>query len=126
MRVQFTLVETNEGLVHVVTKRRWLGVVPMPHTSVMPQEADLRRLGTFIKWSNTDTATLATLHEAIVSLLKEAGPSGLAEIRNSVRITKRLASAVGGDWHDIVKQANRDGVPFPILDEVLQYLKSFA
>ena len=111
----------------MLTKSRWFGFLPLPHTSVMPQgAADLRRLGTFIKWSTRNATTLAMLHEAIVSLIKQTGPSGLVEIGNSVKMTERVASAVGGNWHDIIKQASQDGVSFPISDEVLMHVKSFA
>jgi hypothetical protein len=122
----FKAIDTSEGLVHVLTKTRWLGLIPMPHTSVMPQgAADLKRLGTFIKWTTKDATTLATLHEATVRLVQQNGVSGLAEIGKSVKMTERVASAVGGDWHDIVKQAARDGVAFPVPDEVLRYIKGF-
>ena len=99
----------------------------MPHTSVMPHgAADLKRLGTFIKWTTRDAATLATLHEAIIRLVQQSGHSGLAEIGNSVKMTKRVARAVGGDWRGIVRQAARDGATFPISDEVLRYIKDFV
>ena len=126
MGTYFKAIDTSEGLVHVLTKTRWLGLIPMPHTSVMPQgAADLKRLGTFIKWTTKDATTLATLHEATVRLVQQNGVSGLAEIGKSVKMTERVASAVGGDWHDIVKQAARDGVAFPVPDEVLRYIKGF-
>jgi len=126
MSALFTAINTSEGLVHVVTKTRWLWVLPMPHTSVMPHgPADLKRLGSFIKWSTTDAAVLATLHNAIVALVKETGASGLFEIGNSVKMTERLAGAVGGDWHDIIKRASKDGVHLPIPDEVLMHVKNF-
>ena len=93
----------------------------------MPQGApDLKRLGTFIKWTTADATTLATLHEAIVSLVLQIGVSGLVEIGNSVKVTERIAGAVGGDWHDIVKQAAHDGASLPIPEEVLRRIKSFA
>jgi hypothetical protein len=66
------------------------------------------------------------MHEAIVALVNKTGTSGLAEIGNSVKMTERLASEVGADWHDIIKQASEDGVPLPIPDEVLMHVKSFA
>jgi len=126
MSTYFKAVDTSEGSVHVLTKTRWLGFIPMPHTSVMPQgAADLKRLGTFIKWTTRDATTLATLHEAIVRLVQQNGVSGLVEIGNSVKMTERVASTVGGDWRDIVKQAVRDGVAFPVPDEVLRYIKGF-
>jgi len=99
----------------------------VPHTSVMPHGAtDLKHLGTFIKWTTRDDTTLATLHKAIVGLVQQGGASGLVEIGNSLKMTERAASAVGGDWHDIVKQAARDGVSFPIPDEVLRHVKRFV
>jgi hypothetical protein len=77
------------------------------------------------KWTTRDATTLATLHEAIVRLVQQNGVSGLVEIGNSVKMTERVASTVGGDWRDIVKQAVRDGVAFPVPDEVLRYIKGF-
>src|SRR5689334_2679815 len=127
MSTFFTAISTSEGLVHVVTKTRWLGVLSMPHTSVTPQgTADLKHMGSFIKWSTTDSSVLSTMHEAIVALVNKTGTSGLAEIGNSVKMTERLACEVGADWHDIIKQASEDGVPLPIPDEVLMHVKSFA
>lgn len=81
MSAFFTAITTSEGLVHVVTKSRWLGVLSMPHTSVVPQApADLKRLGSFIKWSTTDASVLGMLHDAIAALVKKTGASGLVEI----------------------------------------------
>lgn len=126
MSTYFKAIDTNEGQVHVLTKTRWMGFVPMPHTSVMPHNAtDLKRLGTFIKWTTKDPAMLATLHEAIVRLVEEVGISGLVEIANSARMTARVAKTFGGTWHDIVKQAAQDGVAFPVPDDVLRYIKGF-
>ncbi len=117
---------TDEGLIHIVTKTRWLTFVPMPHTSVMPHNAPaLKRLGTFIKWTTKDAAQLSTLHDAIVHLVEQVGISGLAEIVNTVKVTERVAKTCGGNWHDIIKQAAHDGVPFPLPDEVLRYIKGF-
>src|SRR6185312_11203686 len=127
MSTYFTAVETSEGLVHVLTKTRWLTVFPMPNTSVMPNGADnLKCLGSFIKWSTGDSTMLARLHEAIVNVVKESGASGVVEIGNSIKMTERLARVVGADWHDIVKQASQDGTPFPVDDDVLAHIKNFA
>lgn len=126
MSAFFSALDTTEGLVHVLTKTRWLGFIPMPHTSVVPHgAADLKRLGTFIKWTTSDASTLATLHEAIVQLVQQNGVSGLVEIGNRVKMTDRIARTVGGDWRDIVKQAAQDGISFPISDEVLRHIKTF-
>src|SRR5438046_14444 len=106
MSTYFKALDTSEGQVHVLTKTRWLGFVPMPHTSVTPHSAgDLKQLGTFIKWTTNDPATLATLHEAIIRLVEQVGISGLVDIGNSVKMTARVAKTFGGSWHDIVKQA---------------------
>jgi hypothetical protein len=118
--------DTSQGRVHILTKTRWMGFVPMPRTSVMPHSAtDLKRLGTLIKWTTNDPATLATLHDAIVRLAEEVGIAGLVEIANSVKMTERLAKTFGGSWQNIVKQAAQDGVTFPVPDDVLGYIKRF-
>jgi len=99
---------------------------PMPHTSVMPHNAPaLKRLGTFIKWSTNDAALLATLHDSIVHLVEQVGISGLVTIKNSVKVTERIAKTYGGSWHDIIKQAAQEGVLFPVPEEVLRYIKGF-
>src|SRR2546430_113210 len=83
----FEVFNTKEGEVHILTKRRWLFVFPIPHTSVVPRHgADLKRLGTFIKWTTNDPGTLATLHNAVIRLVEEIGISGLVEVANSVKM----------------------------------------
>jgi len=126
MSTYFKTLDTSEGQVQVLTKTRWMGFIPMPHTSVTPHNAtDLKRLGTFIKWTTNDPAVLATLHDAIVRLVEEGGISGLVEIANSAKMTERVAKTFGGSWRDIVKQAAHDGVSFPVSDDVLKYIKGF-
>ena len=126
MSTYFKALDTSEGQVYIVTKTRWMGFVPMPHTSVTPHNtADLKRLGTFIKWTTNDPAILATLHDAIVRLVEQVGISGLIEIANSVKMTARVAKTFSGTWHDIVKQAAQDGIAFPVPDNVLRYIKRF-
>ncbi len=126
MSTFFKALDTSEGQVHVLTKTRWLGFVPMPHTSVTPRCAgDLKSLGTFIKWTTKDPATLSTLHDAIVRLVEQVGISGLVEIGNSVKMTSQVAKTFGGRWQDIVKQTADDGVAFPVPDDVLRHMKGF-
>jgi len=126
MSTFFKALDTSEGQVHVLTKTRWLGFVPLPHTSVTPRSAgDLKRLGTFIKWTSNDHATLSTLHDAVVRLVEQIGISGLVEIGNSVKMTARVAKTLGGSWQDIIKQAAEDGAAFPVPHDVLQYIKGF-
>lgn len=126
MSSYFKVLSTDEGLVHIVTSSRWMAFFPMPHTSVMPHNAPaLKRLGTFIKWSTNDAALLATLHDSIVHLVEQVGISGLVTIKNSVKVTERIAKTYGGSWHDIIKQAAQEGVLFPVPEEVLRYIKGF-
>ena len=126
MSTYFKALDTSEGEVHVLTKTRWMGFIPMPHTSVTPHGvAGLNRLGTFIKWTTDDPATLAALHDAIIRLVEQVGISGLVEIGNSVKMTSQVAKTFGGSWQDIVKEAAQDGVAFPVPDDVLRYMKGF-
>ena len=126
MSAYFKALDTSEGQVHVLTKTRWMGLFPIPHTSVTPHNAgDLKRLGSFIKWTTKDPATLATLHDAVVRLVEQVGISGIAEIGNTVKMTERVAKSFGGDWHDIVEQAGQDGVAFPVPEDVVRYMKGF-
>jgi hypothetical protein len=126
MSSYFKALDTNEGQVHILTKTRWLGLISMPHTSVTPRGAgDLKRLGTFIKWTTKDPAALSTLHDAIIRLVEQVGISGLVEIGNSVKMAARVAKTFGGNWHDIVKQTAEDGVAFPVPDDVLRHMKGF-
>ena len=72
----------------------------------MPHKAnDLRRLGTFIKWTTNEPAVLAPLHDAIVRLVEEVGISGLVEIANCVKMTEQVLGHLGIDWRDAIKDA---------------------
>ena len=94
MATHFNALETSEGMVHVLTKTRWAGIFPMPHTSVMPHSgAELKRLGTLIKWNTKEAALLSTLHQGIVRLVEQVGISGIREIANSARMTDRVAKS---------------------------------
>ncbi|HXM47079.1 MAG TPA: hypothetical protein VN956_04365 [Pyrinomonadaceae bacterium] len=127
MSTYFNALDIAEGQVHVLTKTRWMGIVPMPHTSVTPRSpGNLKRLGTFVRWTTSDPSMLATLHAAIVRLVHEVGISGLVEVANSVKATTQVARTFGGDWRDIIKQAEHDGVAFPVPDDILKYIKSFT
>ena len=123
------VLNTNEGRVHILTKNRWLYVFPLPHTSVMPRRsAKLTRLGTFIKWTTNNPALLKSLHDAIVRLVEEVGISGLVEIANSAKMTERVWKTVGGSGsglHEIVSQGAKDGVEFPVPQDVLKYIRGF-
>jgi len=126
-----TYTDTPEGQAHVSTKSKWMHIVSMPHTGILPHPCsagDLKRLGTFIKWTTDDPGILANLHEAIVRMVKEVGVSGMIEIAESAKMTERMGRAFGGgegSFREIVKMAAQDGVQFPMPDELLQYVKGF-
>jgi hypothetical protein len=118
---------TNEGIVHVLTKTRCLFVVPMPCTSVMPPRGtELSRLGTSIRWITADAATLRTLHDRVVELVREIGVFGIREIANTAKTTERIAKTIGATWQNIVKESARDDAPFAMSDDVLHYVKRFV
>jgi len=127
MSTHFDALETDDGIVHVLTKTRWANLIPMPHTSVMPHRGtQLARLGTMIKWTTKDPDILATLHSRVVDIVKQVGISGVREIADSARMSDRVAKTFGGTWHDVVRQAAQDGVPFPLPDDILPYIKGFT
>lgn len=126
-----TIVETKEGQAHVSTKSRWVAVFPMPHTGILPHPcsaADLKQLGTFIKWTTDDPATLQKLHDAIVRLVQDIGVSGLVEVANSAKMTEQMWKASGGagsGLQEMVQMAAQDGADFPIPSDVLKFIKGF-
>jgi 6-phosphogluconate dehydrogenase len=93
----------------------------MPHKG-----SELGRLGTAITWATNDAAILRTLHRRVVELVREFVVSGIREIANSARMSDRVAKTFGGSWRDVVASATQDGVPFPMPDDVLRYVKSFV
>jgi hypothetical protein len=131
MTTYSTITETGEGQADITTKSKWLYVFPMPHTTVMPHPcsaADLKRLGTFIKWTTNDPAVLASLHESIVRLVQVVGTPGLVEIANSAKMTQRLCKtfpAAGSSFQEVVALAAQEGINFPLPPDVLSHLKGF-
>ena len=126
MNKYFTTLEMEEGRVHIITKSRWLGIIPMPHTSVVPhQGSDLARLGTFILWEPTDSTDLKTLHEAVIRLVQERGISGVADIASSEKRTEQVAKAMGLTWRALAEEAAKSRAPIPDLDDVLKHVKRF-
>ena len=93
----------------------------MPHRG-----AQLKRLGTMIKWTTKDPTTLATLHSSIIRVVEQVGISGVREIADAARMSDRVAKTFGGGWRDVVASAAQDGVSFPVPDDVLRYVKGFV
>jgi len=93
----------------------------MPHRG-----AQLARLGTMIKWTTKDPAVLASLHARVVDVVKQVGISGMRDIADSARMSDRVAKTFGGTWRDVVRHAAEDGVPFPLPDDILPYIKGFT
>jgi hypothetical protein len=99
-------------------------VLPTPHTGVLPHPcsaADLKRLGTVIKWTTNDRSVLKDLHQAIVGVVQEVGISGLVDFANAAKIF--------GGWcfgnADLVQMAAEDGVECPIPANILKFIKGF-
>jgi hypothetical protein len=126
-----TIVYGKEGQAHISTKSRWMGLVPMPHTGVLPypcSAGEIKRLGIFIKWTSNDPVVLEKLHDSIARLVREIGVSGLAEIRDSARMTEGVWKTFGGKGcglQQAVEMAAQDGVVFPLPADVLIYVKGF-
>ena len=126
----FSVLESDEGRIFIVTKTRWMGVFPRPHTSVMPYSTlQLKRLGTFIRWSARDPESLEKLHNAIVQCVQENGISGLAEFVNGVKKSEQVWKALpeSGPWLlEMVRQASEDGVEWPLPVDVLRQIRKFG
>ena len=126
MSTYFKALDTDEGRVHVLTKSRWMGFIPMPHTSVVPHKTtNLAHLGTFIRWNTKDPAMLGTLHNAVVRLVDEVGISGLVEIANREKRTEQVAKTMGLSWHELAEEAANSRAAIPVLDDVLRHVKRF-
>lgn len=127
MASYYDCVDTSEGIAHVLTKTRYLGIISLPRTSVMPHKgSELGRLGTEITWTTKDAAILRALHSRILELVREFGVSGIREIANSARMSDQVAKTFGGSWRDVVASAEQEGVPFPMPNDVLKYVKGFV
>jgi len=121
-----TTLETNEGQVHVVTRSKWLGILPMPYTSVVPHRtSDLGRLGTFIRWEPTSYAALKTCHDAVIHLVEERGILGVANIASDEKRNEQVAKTMGLTWRAFAAEVARSREPIPDLDNVLKHAKRF-
>ena len=108
-----------------------MSIFPMPHTGVLPHPcsaAELKRLGTFIKWTTDDPTVIEKLHDAIARLVQDIGVLGLVEVANSAKMTEHVWKTFGGagsGLQDMVQMAAQDGVDFPIPSDVLKFIKGF-
>ena len=130
MSTYFETLETTEGRVFIVTKRRWLGIFSCPHTSVMPyRAADLKHFGTFIHWSTRDPAMLEKLHNAILQFVVRDGISGLWEFANGVKKSDRIWDESGPNTRTWIQEMSRqtveDGVVWPLPEEIFRYIRKF-
>ena len=126
------IIEISEGQAQIMTKSRWMLVLPMPHTGIMPHPcsaAELGRFGTVIKWTTGDPVVLAQLHGSVVQLVKELGVAGILEVANSVKVAEQARRKFGGgncriqEW--IEQSAALSGVSFPMPANTLKHLKGF-
>ncbi len=86
-KTYFSAIETDEGRVHVLTKRRWWGLFPRPHTSIMPANlADLGRLGVVFYWTTSDSTMLEQLHNIAVQSVEKFGLHHIREAAESARV----------------------------------------
>src|SRR6266436_10281109 len=117
MAKYFEALDTPEGTVLVLTKTRWAMLVPMSHTSVMPHRgAELKNLGSTIKWDTKEPALLRTLHQSVVGLVKQIGLSGIRDVAETTRMAQDTAKMTSVDWREIVIRA-RASVKFPVPDD---------
>lgn len=120
------VLETEEGVAHIITRSRWLYVFPLCYTSVVPTKwRNLVGKGTFIRWNTDDSTRLASLHDAVIRLVDDVGIAGLAEIADREKRTHRMAKAMGISYRELCDEAIRSRTPIPVLDDVLGHVKKF-
>jgi hypothetical protein len=129
MSTFFNAVRTFEGEVHVLTKARWMLLVPMPHTSIVPHRIADLRLGTMIRWTTNDRATLLELHTAIVRVVEQLSLTGIIEIVEQLKVTMEAARCTGADWRCTVAEEfaqSSEGVSFSLPNGVLRHIKALV
>lgn len=126
MSKHVTVVNTDEGHVTVMTKSRWLAIIPIPHTSVVPESySDLGRLGTFIRWLPSDAAALKAHHAAVVHLVEERGISGVARIAADEKAAARTAKTLGLTYQEMAEEVRNSRAPISDIDDVIRFVKKF-
>jgi hypothetical protein len=84
-------IETPEGSVIVITKTRYLWIVPLPRTSVMPWRAtQLVDRGIQFHWNSSKHDTLQFLHNSLLQTLREG--LGLSDLRRIADLGRQLMS----------------------------------
>ena len=64
----------------VMTKKWLYGILPIPHTSIMPKDfSQLGRLGIQINWSTRNVGKLSKCHKKLIELVNEIGLQALRE-----------------------------------------------
>ena len=88
MATYYDSVDTSEGIAYVLTKTRYLGIVPLPRTSVMPHSGrELGSLGTAIEVAHERPCDTTDILVALSSWFGMTGVSGIREIANSARMS---------------------------------------
>ena len=124
------VLESPDGCAEIITKKFWMHVFPMPHTSILPYKCgfdDLKN-AIIINWKTSDAWTLNELHGDIVNFVREVGLAGMVEIANSVKMTERVCQQFGpgnSGIQEVFGMAAADGVDFPLPPNVLKHLKGF-
>lgn len=122
----FSSLETDEGLVHIITRNRWLYIFPLYYTSIVPNgRGDLAHKGTFIRWNTSEYTKLPSLHQAVIHLVEDIGISGVADMAVREKQTAHVAKAMGISYRELCYQAIKSRNPIPVLDDVLKHVKKF-
>jgi hypothetical protein len=120
------ILKTDEGLVHIITRTRWLYIFPLYYTSIVPNNlSDLRHRGVFIRWNTRQPAKLPSLHQAVIRLVEDIGVSGLADMAVVEKQTARVAKSMGISYRELCDEAIKSRDPIPVLDDVLRHVKNF-
>jgi hypothetical protein len=118
--------QTDEGVIQIITRNRWLYIFPLCYTSIVPNSrGDLVGRGTFIRWNTTVSAMLPSLHEAVIRLVEDVGISGLANIAAGEKRTHRTAKSMGMSYRELCDEAIKSRDPIPVLDGVLKHVRNF-
>lgn len=88
MATYFTTVPTPAGEVTVLTKTRYLFLLNLPRTSVMPVRAANLRDGVQFRWATSDPAELERLHDLVIQTFREG--VSLSDWRGIADIGRKL------------------------------------